>query len=114
MKLTLTLWAFLAGVLNKHTEGASTAVRESIGFRRGSDAMTLVNCDPSKVGLVIYQAPTGENRTEELAEAEVGQLIKAFGYATDTNFDLPPMLGYGDETQANAAAAGYDQSRIHP
>jgi hypothetical protein len=116
MKLTLTLWAFLAGVLNKHIDGTTAAVREPVGFRRGPDAMALVRCDPAKVGLVTYQTPNGENRTEELAEAEVGQIIKAFGYTTDTNFELPPLLGYGDEQRAQAAGAGadYDQSRVRP
>ena len=109
------LWAFAAGLLNNHVLTASSPTNPSpLAFRRGTDEFKLIHCDTAKPGWVTYEMPDGNRDTQLLADGELGQLVTNYARATGVQIELPPLMGYGDETQASAAAAGYDQSRVHP
>lgn len=107
------LWAMVATLFNNHV---TTEPAKPLAFRRGHDEMKLVVCDYEKPGWAAFTTPEGETKRELLADADLGQLVTAYGRATGTQIELPPLLGYGDE-QTQAAGAGYGQSNVgggHP
>lgn len=101
MKQIAILWAFAASQLNNHVLSAPS---RPLAFKRGADDYTLIHLDYENPGRATFATPTGERLTEQLAEAEVGQLCVAYGRETGVRVEMPPLVGYG-ETQGQATAA---------
>ena len=111
--LATMLWAAVSGLVNNL--GNKAAVTGPVTFRRGTDLNAVLFCDPDHPGRVKFTTPTGEGRTEDLVEAEIGQLLVSYGTATGNRIELPPLMGYGGQAErAAGAAAVYPSGTGHP
>ncbi len=111
------LWAFTAGVLNNFVQGQAAGLTTQpftgpLSFRRGTDDIKLVHCDYDRPGTATVEMPDGGRDTVQLADGELGQLVTNYGRATGQRIELPPLVGYGEETQAASAGAGHGNA--HP
>jgi hypothetical protein len=104
-KLTYILWAAFSTFANNHV---LSVPQTPLSFKRGTDEHRLVHCDYERPGWATFESPTGQRLTEQLADGDVGQLVVAYGNATGTKIELPPIMG---QEQADAAGAG---SGSHP